>query len=64
MEVSMRNQQIVKKRILESAKDFFETRGFDNTTTIDIISSLEIREEEFFYHYSSLDEVLDILWSE
>ena len=49
--------------ILEAAHSLFQKRGFERTSVPDICRRLEIEHFEFYNHFSSLDEVLEILWA-
>lgn len=50
--------------ILETAKYFFDTKGFDHTSIRDITEYLGIQEELLFNHFKSLDDMLEVIWSE
>ena len=49
--------------ILESAHFFFQQKGFEKTAIEDICIRLNINSAQFYYHFESLDEVLEILWA-
>lgn len=49
--------------ILETAYYFFQKKGFEKTTLTDICKKLSIHNSEFYKHFESLDEVLEILWA-
>ena len=49
--------------ILETAYYFFQKKGFEATTLSDICKKLTINNSEFYQHFESLDEVLEILWA-
>lgn len=49
--------------ILETAYYFFQKKGFEKTTLSDICKKLNINNSEFYKHFESLDEVLEILWA-
>ena len=49
--------------ILESAHFFFQQKGFEKTAIEDICNRLNINSAQFYYHFESLDEVLEILWA-
>lgn len=49
--------------ILETAYYFFQKKGFEKTTLSDICEKLNINKEQFYKHFESLDEVLEILWA-
>lgn len=48
--------------ILESAHLFFQQKGFEKTAIEDICNRLNINSAQFYNHFESLDEVLEILW--
>lgn len=49
--------------ILETAYYFFQKKGFEKTTLADICKKLNINNLQFYKHFESLDEVLEILWT-
>ena len=49
--------------ILEAAHSLFQKTGFERTSIADICRRLEIEPYEFYTHFDSLDEVLEILWA-
>lgn len=49
--------------ILESAHFFFQQKGFEKTAIEDICNRLNIKRAQFYYHFESLDEVLETLWA-
>ena len=49
--------------ILEAANSLFQKKGFERTSVPDICRRLEIKPFEFYNHFTSLDEVLEILWA-
>ena len=49
--------------ILETAYYFFQKKGFEETTLSDICEKLSINNSQFYKHFESLDEVLEILWA-
>jgi len=50
--------------ILRVAKHFFDTKGFDQTTCHDITERIGISDIELLYYFDSLDEILEVIWSE
>ena len=50
-------------RIVETASTVFQTRGFDNTKVVDVCQSLGISRFQFYMHFRSLDDVLEIVWA-
>lgn len=49
--------------ILESAYFFFQHKGYEKTKIQDICNRLNINSAQFYKHFESLDEVLEILWA-
>lgn len=49
--------------ILESAYLLFNKKGFEKTRIPDICSMLDIKPVQFYKHFESLDEILEILWA-
>ncbi len=50
--------------ILQAAKYFFDTKGFDQTTCQDITGHIGISDIELLLCFDSLDEILEVIWSE
>ncbi len=50
-------------KILSTARIFFEERGYEETAIKDITTTLSLNEDDFYTHFSSKDEILEILWS-
>ncbi len=61
------NRQILKSelpsQIVETASTIFQTRGFENTKVVDVCKQLGISKSQFYHHFRSLDEVLEIVWA-
>ncbi len=49
--------------ILESAHFLFNRKDFEKTTVPDICRRIDIKPVQFYCHFDSLDEVLEILWT-
>ena len=62
------NKQISKSelpsQIIETASKIFQTRGFENTKVVDVCKSLGISRLQFYQHFRSLDEVLEMVWAD
>lgn len=54
----------IRDRIKGAACVMFRARGFENTTIADLAKKLSIEEQIFFSYFQSLDELLDVVWSE
>ena len=49
--------------ILDTAEHLFETQGFDNTSTNDILNEIGIARGTLYYHFKSKEEILDAIIS-
>lgn len=47
-------------QIVETASAMFQAKGIDNTGVLDVCRSLGISTSQFYKHFRSLDEVLEI----
>ena len=50
-----------KKEILDIAAELFTTKGYDNTSTSDILDRVGIARGTIYYHFKSKEEILDTL---
>lgn len=48
-----------KEEILDAAEKLFATKGFDNTSTGDILDAVGIARGTLYYHFKSKKEILD-----
>ena len=48
-----------KQEILDAAEMLFGTKGFDNTSTADILDAVGIARGTLYYHFKSKEEILD-----
>lgn len=48
-----------KQEILDTAEMLFGTKGFDNTSTGDILDAVGIARGTLYYHFKSKEEILD-----
>ena len=48
-----------KSEILDVAEQLFATKGFDNTSTNDIINAIGIARGTLYHHFKSKEEILD-----
>ncbi len=48
-----------KNEILDAAEHLFRTKGFDNTSTNDILNEIGIARGTLYYHFKSKEELLD-----
>lgn len=63
-EIYKPNNNNMRCSIVQTARELFDSQGFDNTTIHDLIDRLDISDTLFFAHFQSLDELLEIVWSE
>ncbi len=50
-----------KKEILDVAEELFTTKGYDSTSTTDILERVGIARGTLYYHFKSKEEILDAL---
>ena len=50
-----------KKEILDIAEELFIAKGYDNTSTTDILERVGIARGTMYYHFKSKEEILDAL---
>ena len=50
-----------KKEILDIAEELFTIKGYDNTSTTDILERVGIARGTMYYHFKSKEEILDAL---
>lgn len=50
-----------RKEILDVAERLFCTRGYDNTSTNDILAEIGIARGTLYYHFQSKEEILDAI---
>lgn len=50
-----------KNEILDVAERLFGTKGFDNTSTNDILNEIGIARGTLYYHFKSKEEILDAM---
>lgn len=50
-----------KNEILDVAEKLFGTKGFDNTSTSDILDEIGIARGTLYYHFKSKEEILDAM---
>lgn len=56
--------EVKKQTIVEAGKLLFSEKGFDKTTLQDVIDYLNIKEHIFHDYFQSLDDLLEVIWSE
>ena len=50
-----------KREILDVAEELFTVKGYDNTSTTDILERVGIARGTLYYHFKSKEEILDAL---
>ncbi len=63
MNLKQSNDQKMYRNIIQTARSLFINNGFDNTTIDYITISLQISDESFGKYFSSLNELLEVLWA-
>jgi AcrR family transcriptional regulator len=51
-------------RIVVTAGRLFRTKGFDKTSLQDLLEELKMSDTLFFKYFQSMDELLEVVWSE
>jgi AcrR family transcriptional regulator len=54
----------LRQRIIETGRTLFLAQGFEGTTVQDLLDRLDIGEQVFLSFFGSLDELLEVVWSE
>jgi AcrR family transcriptional regulator len=54
----------IYNQIKEAACVLFRSQGFENTSVTDLIEKLQIEERSFFIYFQSMDDLLEVVWSE
>ena len=50
-----------RNEILDVAERLFSTKGFDNTSTNDILNEIGIARGTLYYHFQSIEDILDAM---
>ena len=50
-----------RNEILDVAERLFATKGFDNTSTNDILDEVGIARGTLYYHFKSKEDILDAM---
>ena len=64
MKEQIGSESILYNQIKEAGCTLFRSQGFENTSVTDIVQKLQIREQDFFFYFKSVDELLEVVWSE
>ncbi|HWP79026.1 MAG TPA: TetR/AcrR family transcriptional regulator [Candidatus Acidoferrum sp.] len=57
----IKEPEIRKNEILDVAEQLFETKGFDGTSTNDILEKAGIARGTLYYHFKSKEDIMDAL---
>jgi len=60
----MINDETLRDRIKSVARELFRTKGFEETSVVDVLERLQISEQLFYSTFSSMDDLLEAVWSE
>ena len=55
----VKEAEVRREEILDAAEKLFATKGFDNTSTGDILDAVGIARGTLYYHFKSKEEILD-----
>lgn len=55
----VKEAEVRKEEILDAAERLFAAKGFDNTSTGDILDAVGIARGTLYYHFKSKEEILD-----
>ena len=64
MKLQLGDDSIIYNQIKEAACVLFRSQGFENTSVADLVKKLHIEEQMFFIYFQSMDELLEVVWSE
>jgi AcrR family transcriptional regulator len=64
MTLRLEDDSNIYNQIKEAACVLFRSQGFENTSVSDLIEKLQIEERFFFIYFQSMDELLEVVWSE
>ena len=57
----VKEANVRKSEILDVAERLFRTKGFDGTSTTDILNEIGIARGTLYYHFKSKEDILDAL---
>lgn len=64
MSLGLGNDANIYNQIKEAVCILFRSQKFQNTTVIDLVEELQIDEQSFFMYFQSMDELMEVVWSE
>ena len=53
--------EIRREEILDAAQELFESKGYEQTSTTDIMKKVGIAKGTLYYHFASKEEILDAM---
>ena len=57
----VKEANVRKNEILDTAERLFGTKGFDGTSTTDILNEIGIARGTLYYHFKSKEDILDAM---
>lgn len=57
----VKSGKIRRTEILNAAEELFSVKGYEQTTTVDIMNKVGIAKGTLYYHFTSKEEILDAL---
>lgn len=54
----------IYNQIKEAGCVLFRSQGIENTSVTRLVEKLQIEEQSFFLYFQSIDELLEVVWSE
>ena len=64
MKLRLGDDSIIYNQIKEAACLLFRSQSFENTSVTDLVKKMHIEEQTFFRYFQSMDELLEVVWSE
>lgn len=64
MKLRLGDDSIIYNQIKEGACVLFRSQSFENTPVTDLVEKLHLKEQDFFLYFRSMDELLEVVWSE
>lgn len=54
----------LRREIIEAARYLFDSQGFDATSVNDLLQHMGVTRPTFLTYFQSMDELLEVIWSE
>ena len=64
MKLRLGDESNIYNQIKKAACVLFRSQSFENTSITDLVEYLQIEEQAFFIYFQSMDELLEVVWSE